>query len=108
MHRARNAVEAAGQKWKELTETELEGEGTVMVGTMHLAKGLEFKAVAVIACDEDVLPLQSRMEAVADETELDEVYETERHLLYVASTRARDLLLVTAVRPGSEYLKDLA
>jgi superfamily I DNA/RNA helicase len=108
LHRARNAVGAAGLKWKELTETELEGSGTVMVGTMHLAKGLEFKAVAVIACDEDVLPLQSRMEAVADETELDEVYETERHLLYVACTRARDLLLVTAVRPGSEYLKDLA
>jgi hypothetical protein len=58
----------------------LEGDGTVMVGTMHLAKGLEFKAVAVVACDEGVLPLQSRMEAVADETELDEVYETERHL----------------------------
>jgi len=61
---------------------------------MHLAKGLEFKAVAVMACDDEVLPLQSRMKEVADEVELDDVYETERQPLYVACTRARDRLLV--------------
>jgi len=74
---------------------------------MHLAKGLEFKGVAVMACDDGVLPLQSRLEAAADETELDEVYETERHLLYVASTRARDRLMLSGVRPASEFLHDL-
>jgi superfamily I DNA/RNA helicase len=74
---------------------------------MHLAKGLEFKAVGVIACDDGILPLQSRLEGVADETELDDVYETERHLFYVACTRARDRLLITAVRPASEYIQDL-
>ena len=51
---------------------------------MHFAKGLEFKAVAIMACDDEVLPLQSRIEAVADEgVELEEVYATERHLFYV-------------------------
>lgn len=50
---------------------------------------LEFKVPLVMACDDRILPLQSRLEAVADETELDNVFETERHLLYVASTRAR-------------------
>ena len=35
------------------------------------------------------------------------VYETERHLLYVACTRARDELLITAVSPESEFLVDL-
>jgi superfamily I DNA/RNA helicase len=35
------------------------------------------------------------------------VYNTERHLLYVACTRARDHLLVTSVRPASEFLDDL-
>lgn len=74
---------------------------------MNLAKGLEFKAVAVIACDEDVIPLKSRLETVADEVELDDVYATERQLLYVACTRARDHLLVTAVKPGSEFIGDL-
>jgi superfamily I DNA/RNA helicase len=33
--------------------------------------------------------------------------ETERHLLYVACTRARDELLVTAVAPESEFLVDI-
>jgi len=38
---------------------------------------------------------------------LREVYETERRLLYVACTRARDHLFVTGVEPGSEFLDDL-
>ncbi len=75
---------------------------------MHQAKGLEFKAVVVAACDDDVLPLQARIESVTDDSDLEDVYNTERHLLYVACTRARDQLLVTAVEPGSEFLADLA
>jgi hypothetical protein len=105
--RARTAVEAAGLPWLELSERDQEADGSILIGTMHSAKGLEFKAVAVMACDDGVLPLQSRMEAVADETELDDVYETERHLFYVACTRARDRLLISAVRPVSEFIQDL-
>jgi superfamily I DNA/RNA helicase len=75
---------------------------------MHLAKGLEFRGVAVIACDDDVLPLQERIETVTDQSDLEEVYNTERHLLYVACTRARDRLLITGVAPASEFLADLA
>jgi superfamily I DNA/RNA helicase len=74
---------------------------------MHLAKGLEFRAVAVLACDDEVLPLQERVERASDEAELEEVYDTERHLLYVACTRARDSLWVSGVRPGSEFLRDM-
>ena len=81
--------------------------GSVAVGTMHLAKGLEFRAVVVAACDDEVLPLQSRIENIADEADLEEVYNTERHLLYVACTRARDRLLLTGVDPASEFLDDL-
>lgn len=74
---------------------------------MHLAKGLEYRAVAVMACDDEVIPLQKRIEAVADDTDLEEVYNTERHLLYVACTRARDHLILTGVEPASEFLDDL-
>ena len=81
---------------------------TVGVCTMHLAKGLEFKAVVVMACDDEVVPLQERIEGVTDDSDLEEVYNTERHLLYVACTRARDRLLVTAVDPASEFLEDLS
>ncbi len=80
----------------------------VAVGTMHGAKGLEFSAVCVMACDDEVLPLQARIENVADEADLEDVYDTERHLLYVACTRARDRLLISGVAPASEFLDDLA
>jgi superfamily I DNA/RNA helicase len=63
--------------------------------------------VAVMACDDEVIPLQARIETVADDTDLEEVYNTERHLLYVACTRARDQLLVTGVMPASEFIDDL-
>jgi superfamily I DNA/RNA helicase len=107
LQRARDAVKLAGPKVFELSERGDNPGDRISIGTMHLAKGLEFKAVAVIACDDEVLPLQERVETVADEVELDEVYETERQLLYVACTRARDRLLVSGVRPGSEFLADL-
>jgi superfamily I DNA/RNA helicase len=81
--------------------------GKLSIGTMHLAKGLEFRAVAVMACDDEIIPSQERIENVADDADLEEVYNTERHLLYVACTRARDHLLVTGVKPASEFLDDL-
>jgi superfamily I DNA/RNA helicase len=71
---------------------------------MHFTKGREFRAVAVMACDEQA---QQRIADVSDEMELDEVYTTERQLLYVAATRARDRLLISGVSPGSEFLADI-
>lgn len=105
--RARRAVEAAGLRAKVLDERVDTTVGRVSVCTMHLAKGLEFRAVAVMACDDDVIPLPSRIGEVSDDSDLEEVYSTERHLLYVACTRARDHLVVTAVAPASEFLDDL-
>jgi len=81
--------------------------GSASLCTMHLAKCLEFRAVAVMACDDEVIPLQERIETVTDTSDLEEVYNTERHLLYVACTRARDHLLVTSVEPASEFLEDM-
>jgi len=106
--RARAAVKAAGEADLVLSDRIEDVGNRISVGTMHLAKGLEFKAVSVMACDDEVLPLQARVESVADEVELDDVYETERQLLYVACTRARDRLFVTCVGPGSEFLSDLS
>ena len=105
--RARAVVKQAGHTPLELLDRVEERAGRISIGTMHLAKGLEFRAVVVMACDDDILPLQERFETVADEGELDEVYETERHLFYVACTRARDRLLVSGVAPASEFFADL-
>ena len=107
LERAIAAVEAAGYSAVDLAQHAGGASGSVAVGTMHLAKGLEFRAVGVAACDDEVLPSQARIERVGDQAELDEVYTTERHLLYVACTRARDYLLVTGIEPASEFLDDL-
>jgi superfamily I DNA/RNA helicase len=81
--------------------------GLLSFGTMHAAKGLEFRRVIVMACDDEVIPSQERLSSLGDDADLQQVYETERHLLYVACTRAREALLVTAVKPGSEFLEDI-
>lgn len=108
LDRARRAVAAAGLAHHVLDEHVDTDSDEVSIGTMHLAKGLEFRCVAVMACDDEVVPLQARIDAVTDEADLKEVYDTERHLLYVACTRARDRLLVTGVEPVSEFLNDLS
>lgn len=105
--RARAAVKAAGHTQLELSERHEAPAGRVAIGTMHLAKGLEYRAIAVMACDDSILPLQERISYVADEAELEEVYEFERQLFYVACTRARDRLLVSGVAPMSEFVADL-
>jgi hypothetical protein len=84
----------------------LAGADEMTVAPMSLAKGLDFRAVVVMACDEGSLPLDERVADAADEAELDDIYETERRLLYVACTRAREHLLLTGVTPASEYLAD--
>lgn len=105
--RARAAVEAAGIPFKVLDEHVETTSGFASISTMHLAKGLEFREVVVMACDDEIIPLQERIQTVGDDADLQEVYDTERHLLYVACTRARDYLLVTGIEPASEFLDDL-
>ncbi len=58
--------------------------------TIHQAKGLEFPLVILIGCNEGILP--SKQSIVAEDV------ESERRLMYVACTRARDSLIL-AVRP---------
>lgn len=107
LDRASAAVSKAGLPFKVLDERVETTRGYVSISTMHLAKGLEFRVVVVMACDDEIIPSQVRIETVADNADLEEVYNTERHLLYVACTRARDHLLVTSVEPASEFLDDL-
>lgn len=105
--RATAAAEACGINYRVLTENFDIEPDVLSILTMPLAKGLEFRAVAVMACDDLIIPLESRIDEIADEADFEMVYNTERHLLYVACTRARDALLVTGVKPGSEFLDDM-
>ncbi len=107
LERAEKALAEAAIPFVTLDERMQSAVGKACVCIMHLAKGLEFRAVAVMACDDEVVPSQSRIELVTDDGDLAEVYATERHLLYVACTRAREELLVTGLEPVSEFLDDL-
>ena len=105
--RRKTQSEHVGLPYKVLDEHVETTSGHVSISPMHLVKGLEFCAVTVMACDDEIMPLQALIETVAHDANLEEVYSTERHLLYVACRRARDHLLVTGVDPPSEFLDDL-
>lgn len=107
IRRGMAAVEKAGASMRRLDDKVEIQEGCVSVCEMGLAKGLEFRAVAVMACDDEIIPNQQRIESVTDDSDLEEVYRTERHLLYVACTRARDNLLISSGGEPSEFLDDL-
>jgi superfamily I DNA/RNA helicase len=107
LDRASQTVTNAGIPFQVLDDHVETISGQASICTMHLAKGLEFRAVVVMACDDEIIPSQARIEKVGDDADLQEIYDTERHLLYVACTRARDHLLVTSVEPASEFLDDL-
>ncbi|MGA0556806.1 3'-5' exonuclease [Larkinella sp. VNQ87] len=107
LERAKSAVELTKLPFLVLDEQVETISTKVAVSTMHLAKGLEFKAVVIMACDDEIIPSQERIEAITDYADLEDVYNTERHLLYVACTRARDQLLITSVKPCSEFLDDI-
>lgn len=92
--RARKAIQCAGDVGVKLV-------------LMHDAKGQEYRAVSVMACDADVIPSEKRLLLAIDQRAHREVYDTERHLLYVAATRARERLWLSACDPASEFLDDL-
>lgn len=107
LDRARAAAELSAIPFKILNDRVETVHRKASMATMRLAKGLEFRAVAVMACDDEIIPRQQRIETVADDSDLEEVYKTERQLLCVAYTRARDELLVTSVSTSSEFLDNL-
>ena len=105
--RAERAAQKANVPYRILDNTVEPQPGHLSISSMHLAKGLEFRSVAVMACDDEIVPLQERIQNGGDDADLQEVYDTERHLLYVACTQARDHLYVWGVEPASEFLEDL-
>jgi superfamily I DNA/RNA helicase len=104
--RAGMALEQAGLEHVALVDSAPQSR-LAALGTMHDAKGLEFKAVAVMACDDDIVPLASRLVTAGEASNLEEINNTERHLLYVTASRAREHLWVSGVGPASEFLGDM-
>lgn len=87
------------------------GQDALTLMTLHLCKGLEFRSVHVVGCEEGLLPHSS---ATFDRAQMEE----ERRLLYVGMTRAKDKLHLlhatsrtlwgnTQSNPRSRFLDDL-
>ena len=80
-----------------LTDADRTTEGDrVLLLTVHNAKGLEFDAVVVAGLEEGLMPHASSMDS-------GEQLEEERRLFYVALTRARDEVLLTAAAYRRRY-----
>jgi superfamily I DNA/RNA helicase len=78
--------------------------GKVMLGTLHSAKGLEFKAVAIVACDDAQMPLKGALDLAVEPADKSLTRDRELSLLYVGCTRARDQLLITWSGRSSRFL----
>jgi len=73
-------------------DQEEDDSGKVNLMTIHAAKGLEFEVVFVAGCEDGLIPHARALE------EGDGNVEEERRLFYVAITRARKRLLITACK----------
>lgn len=65
-----------------------EGNNKVTLMTVHSAKGLEYKYVYIVGCEENLFPAMMSLESL-------EGLEEERRLFYVALTRAKTLATLT-------------
>lgn len=70
-------------------EEEEEGEGSVVLMTVHSAKGLEFPIVFMVGMEDGLFPSLSDLQS---ESQMEEA----RRLCYVAITRAKEKLYITS------------
>ena len=70
------------------TEEKEQEESPLILSTIHSSKGLEWRHVFIIQCLDGIIPSAYSVE---DKEQLDE----ELRLLYVATTRAKDMLYYT-------------
>ena len=73
-----------------------EGDDTVVMMTVHSAKGLEFPHVFLVGFEDGLFP---GMRAIGDQEEMEE----ERRLCYVAITRAKETLTISHARQRMIY-----
>jgi len=94
----------------DIATASLNGRGStqaVRAGTMHAMKGLEFQAVAVVGVEQGLVPEPAAVtpegeDAAAHAQDL----QRERCVLFVACTRARDHLYVSATGEPSMFLRN--
>ena len=76
----------------------------VRIATMHRVKGLEFPRMILASVQKGTMPYEDAAYTSRDETAKALYDEGERKLLYVASTRARDILVITGHGERSPFV----
>jgi mRNA-degrading endonuclease RelE of RelBE toxin-antitoxin system len=104
--RAQSVLDLCGLEGNFLTDEDPPRRDRVSLGTMHRAKGLEFRVVVLVGCGVDHLPLAGVLRGLGDAAARAQFFEQERNLFYVACTRAREQLLITYVGAASVFLAD--
>ena len=79
----------------------------VAVATMHRVKGLEFPVMILAGINENTVPLKV-MGIHSDPSALKQHLNQERSLLFVAATRARDILIVTSNGSPSRFIQQIS
>lgn len=92
---------------KEDKEESDDADRGVNLSTIHASKGLEYQAVFVVGCEENLLPHWKSKETPSEVSE-------ERRLMYVAMTRAEQYLFLTSAgyrkgqsNPPSRFLEEI-
>ena len=75
----------------------------IRLATMHRVKGLEFTTVFIVAANKNYIPLKSAVNRT-DPAEREAAMISERCLLYVAMTRAKKKVMISAYGAVSEFL----
>lgn len=102
---ASDALDRARIQWCRLSDQNGAAAARVQLGTMHRAKGLEFKVVLVLACADDVVPNVAILRNIDDPQDREVAEARERRLLYVSMTRARDELVVSWSGRPSRFIE---
>ncbi|MFA6931202.1 MAG: 3'-5' exonuclease [Lentisphaeria bacterium] len=77
----------------------------VRLATMHRVKGIEFDYMILVSVCDGIMPPSAMLAAQENETDRQAVLQRERSLLYVALTRARKAVFITAYGKLSALLE---
>jgi DNA helicase II / ATP-dependent DNA helicase PcrA len=100
--------EASLVKEDKKEDDDQDADSRVHLSTIHASKGLEYRAVFVVGCEENLLPHWKSKETIPEISE-------ERRLMYVAMTRAESHLYLTSAsyrkgqyNPISRFIEEIA
>lgn len=98
-------LEKAGVKTHQIRRSTANRAETLSVATMHRVKGLEFDRVLVVGLSKDQMPFSTALNMADDSIAKAAAEVRERCLFYVALTRAKQQVTITASGVPSPFIQ---